>query len=65
MERDVQAIELDSRGQAGAHIAEPDSTLSTRTQVELRRANSSFLSAVRHIVEREGLGGHYGYALSH
>ncbi|PSR77002.1 peroxisomal membrane protein PMP47A [Coniella lustricola] len=34
-------------------------TLSTRAQVESKRADSSFLHAVRHIVEREGLGGLY------
>ncbi|KAF3766561.1 mitochondrial carrier [Cryphonectria parasitica EP155] len=34
-------------------------TLSTRAQVESKRADSSFLKAVRHIVEREGLAGLY------
>lgn len=34
-------------------------TLSTRAQVESKRADSAFLKAVKHIVEREGLGGLY------
>lgn len=34
-------------------------TLSTRAQVESKRADTTFLQAIRHIVEREGLGGLY------
>lgn len=41
------------------HSSYPLITLSTRAQVESKRADSSFLNAVRHIVEREGLGGLY------
>ncbi|ESZ94381.1 peroxisomal carrier protein [Sclerotinia borealis F-4128] len=34
-------------------------TLSTRAQVESRRADSGFLDAVKHIIEREGITGLY------
>ncbi|KIW99306.1 uncharacterized protein Z519_00969 [Cladophialophora bantiana CBS 173.52] len=34
-------------------------TLSTRAQVESKRADTSTLAAVRHIIKREGLGGLY------
>lgn len=40
-------------------LSYPLITLSTRAQVESKRADSAFLKAVKNIVEREGLGGLY------
>jgi hypothetical protein len=44
---------------AGLHDRYPLITLSTRAQVESKRAHTTTLDAVRHILEREGVSGLY------
>ena len=46
-------------GLAAMALTYPLITLSTRAQVESKRAHSSTLNAVRHIIAREGVSGLY------